>query len=81
MHLRAEMAAGRGEGWRSRMASLTCRYTRDFLSASDESIAAFRAQQAVAFAAERQAWDLAGEFPTSLLTACSPSCGTLSTAH
>jgi urea carboxylase len=35
---------------------------RDYLSANDESIAAFRAQQAVAFAAERRAWDLAGEF-------------------
>jgi urea carboxylase len=35
---------------------------RDFLTANNEAIAAFRQQQAVAFAAERQAWDRAGEF-------------------
>ena len=35
---------------------------RDFLTDNDAAIAAFRQQQAVAFGAERQAWDEAGEF-------------------
>ena len=34
--------------------------------AHDESIAAFRAQQAEAFSAERRAWDQAGEFASPL---------------
>jgi urea carboxylase len=61
MHLRAEMAAGRG-GVAIEDGEFSLAGYQDFLSANDESIAAFRAQQAVAFAAERQAWDLAGEF-------------------
>ena len=35
---------------------------RGFLTDNDDGIAAFRQQQAVAFAAERPACDLAGEF-------------------
>jgi urea carboxylase len=61
IHLRAEMAAGRGEVAIEDGEFSLAGY-QGFLSANDESIAAFRAQQAVAFAAERQAWDLAGEF-------------------
>jgi urea carboxylase len=61
MHLRAEMAAGRGEVAIEDGEFSLAGY-QEFLSANDESIAAFRAQQAVAFAAERQAWDVAGEF-------------------
>jgi urea carboxylase len=55
------MAAGRGEVAIEDGEFSLAGY-QEFLSANDESIAAFRAQQAVAFAAERQAWDLAGEF-------------------
>ena len=35
---------------------------QEFLTDNDASIAAFRQQQAVAFLAERRAWDEAGEF-------------------
>ena len=35
---------------------------QDFLADNDTSITAFRQQQAAAFAAERRAWDAAGEF-------------------
>ena len=63
-------------------ASSRCAGYRDFLADNAESIAAFRQQQAVAFAAERQAWDRAGEFRRAIAEQrCSPSCGTLSTAH
>jgi urea carboxylase len=61
MHLRAEMAAGRGEVAIDDGKFSLADY-REFLTENDDSIAAFRAQQAVAFAAERRAWDLAGEF-------------------
>jgi urea carboxylase len=59
--LRAEMAAGRGEVAIEDGKFSLAGY-RGFLSGNDESITAFRRQQAVAFAAERQAWDVAGEF-------------------
>ena len=59
--LRAEMAAGRGEVAIDDGLFSLADY-RDFLTSNDESIAGFREQQAVAFAAERQAWDRAGEF-------------------
>jgi urea carboxylase len=61
LDLRAEMAAGHG-----RVAIEEGKFSlagyRDFLTAHDEGSAAFRAQQAVAFAAERRAWDQSGEF-------------------
>ena len=61
MHLHAEMAAGRGE-----VAIDEGKFSLDdyrgFLADNDDSITAFRQQQAVAFTAERRAWDLAGEF-------------------
>jgi urea carboxylase len=61
LHLRAEMAAGRGEVAIDDGKFSLADY-RDFLSANHEAITAFRQQQAVAFSAERQAWDRAGEF-------------------
>ncbi|MGY4650311.1 5-oxoprolinase/urea amidolyase family protein [Mycobacterium sp. URHB0021] len=61
LDLRAEIAAGHG-----RVAIEDGKFSlagyRDFLTGHDEGIAAFRAQQAVAFAAERWAWDQSGEF-------------------
>jgi urea carboxylase len=60
LHLRAEMAAGRGDVAIDDGEFSLADY-RDFLTANDDSITAFRQQQAVAFAAERQAWDKAGE--------------------
>ena len=60
MHLRAEIAAGRGEVAIDGKFSLAD--YRGFLTDNDDGIAAFRQQQAIAFAAERRAWDLAGEF-------------------
>ncbi len=55
------MAAGRGdvtiEDGRFSLADYT-----GFLDANAEPIADFRHRQAVAFAAERRAWDQAGEF-------------------
>jgi urea carboxylase len=61
IHLRAEMAAGRGDVAIDYGKFSLADY-REFLTDTDDSIAAFRQQQAVAFAAERRAWDLAGEF-------------------
>ena len=61
MHLRAETAAGRGEVAIDDGKFSLADY-RGFLTDNDDGIAAFRQQQAVAFAAERRAWDLAGEF-------------------
>jgi urea carboxylase len=61
MHLRAEMAAGRGEVAIDDGKFSLADY-REFLTENSDGIAAFRARQAVAFAAERRAWDLAGEF-------------------
>jgi len=61
LDLRAEIAAGHG-----RVAIEDGKFSlagyRDFLTAHDEGIAAFRAEQALAFAAERRAWDQSGEF-------------------
>ncbi|CAN5685144.1 5-oxoprolinase/urea amidolyase family protein [soil metagenome] len=61
LDLRADMAAGRGE------VAITdgtfgMRQYLEFLEREAEPIAAFRRQQAGAFAAERRAWDSAGEF-------------------
>ncbi|MDX1873550.1 5-oxoprolinase/urea amidolyase family protein [Mycolicibacterium sp. 120266] len=61
LDLRADMAAGRGQ---VQIADGTFDLGdyRGFLAAHADSIASFRAQQAAAFGAERQAWDRAGEF-------------------
>jgi urea carboxylase len=60
LDMRADMAAGRGDvditGGEFSLAAYT-----DFLAADADGIAAFRQQQSVAFAAERSAWDRAGE--------------------
>src|SRR5712675_2588236 len=61
LHLRAEMAAGRGEVAIDDGKFSLADY-REFLTDNDDGITAFRQQQAVAFGAERHAWDLAGEF-------------------
>src|SRR6185437_7489197 len=61
MHLRAETAAGRGDVAIDDGKFSLADY-RAFLSENDACITAFRQLPAVAFAAERHAWDLAGEF-------------------
>ena len=61
LDLRADMAAGRGDVDIRDGEFSMADYDR-FLAQHDQSIAAFRAQQAEAFAAERRAWDQAGEF-------------------
>lgn len=61
LDLRADMAAGRGQVQITDGQFDLAGY-RDFLAVHADSIAEFRAQQATAFAAERHAWDLAGEF-------------------
>jgi urea carboxylase len=60
LDLRADMAAGRGDVDIADGEFSLAAYT-DFLAADAEGIAAFRQQQSVAFAAERSAWDRAGE--------------------
>ena len=61
-HLRAEIAAGHGEVAIDDGKFSLADY-RGFLTDNDDGIAAFRQRQAIAaFAAERRAWDLAGEF-------------------
>ncbi|BCJ47314.1 urea carboxylase [Actinoplanes ianthinogenes] len=61
LDLRADMAAGRH---RLRIDDGTFRLAdhEDFLTANADSIADFRARQAAAFGAEREAWAAAGEF-------------------
>lgn len=61
LDLRADMAAGRGQV-QIADGEFDLGGYRDFLVAHADSIASFRAQQAAAFGAERQAWDRAGEF-------------------
>jgi urea carboxylase len=61
LHLRAEMAAGRGDVAIDDGKFSLADY-QGFLTENDAGITAFRQQQAVAFAAERRAWDEAGEF-------------------
>jgi urea carboxylase len=61
LHLRAELAAGRGDVDITAGEFSMAGY-RDFLSTNHQSISEFREQQSAAFAAERRAWDLAGEF-------------------
>ncbi|MEV6312105.1 urea carboxylase [Streptomyces sp. NPDC051840] len=61
LELRADMAAGR---WSPRIEEGTFALAdhERFLAENADSIAAFRAQQARAFGAERDAWEAAGEF-------------------
>ncbi|MEV0092959.1 5-oxoprolinase/urea amidolyase family protein [Streptomyces sp. NPDC050738] len=61
LELRADMAAGR---WEPRIEGGTFALAdhQAFLAENAESIAAFRAQQATAFGAERDAWEASGEF-------------------
>jgi urea carboxylase len=61
LELRAETAAGRGHVDIADGEFSLPDYRR-FLTANATSIAAFRDQQAVAFTAERRAWDMSGEF-------------------
>ena len=63
--LRAEMAAGRGAVDIADGQFSMAQY-RQFLADEADPITEFRRQQAVAFAAERQAWDRAGEFANQL---------------
>ncbi|MDT5238030.1 MAG: urea carboxylase, partial [Mycobacterium sp.] len=60
LDMRADMAAGRGDVDIATGEFSLAAYT-DFLAADADGIAAFRQQQAVAFNAERSAWDRAGE--------------------
>ncbi|MFJ8868938.1 urea carboxylase [Streptomyces sp. NPDC102473] len=61
LELRADMAAGR---WSPRIEEGTFALAdhERFLADNAESIAAFRARQATAFGAERDAWEASGEF-------------------
>ena len=65
LDLRADMAAGRGDVEIGDGEFSMAEYQR-FLTRHDQDIAAFRAQQAEAFSAERQAWDQSGEFASPL---------------
>ncbi|WP_082857186.1 5-oxoprolinase/urea amidolyase family protein [Nocardia nova] len=60
LDLRADVGRGRGVP-RAEEGEFRLAEYRDFLSANAESIAAFRAVQAEAFAAERDSWQAAGE--------------------
>ncbi|WP_261382502.1 urea carboxylase [Arthrobacter sp. UKPF54-2] len=62
LDLRADMAAGRGRGVDIEEGTFSLAEHQDFLARNSESIAVFRAQQAAAFAVERQEWADAGEF-------------------
>jgi len=61
LHLRSEMAAGRGDVDIAAGEFALAEY-RDFLSTNEQSIEAFRERQSAAFSAERHAWQQAGEF-------------------
>ncbi|HEY5836479.1 urea carboxylase [Streptomyces sp.] len=64
LDLRADMAVGRLE-LRMEESHFALADHRAFLTANAESIAGFRRRQAAAFAAERSAWEAAGEFTRS----------------
>jgi urea carboxylase len=75
LELRSDMEAGRFHP-RTEERTFTLAAHLDFLAAEADSIAAFRARQAAAFAAEREAWAAAGEFdprPEPRLDAARPS--------
>ncbi|WP_032378644.1 5-oxoprolinase/urea amidolyase family protein [Rhodococcoides fascians] len=65
MDLRADLAAGRGGGVEITDGEFSLAEHESFLETNAESIAEFRATQAVAFGAERDAWSEAGEFDTT----------------
>ena len=65
LDLRADMAAGRGDVAITDGTFSMSGYLQ-FLERHAEPIAGFRQQQATAFAAERRAWDTAGEFTPKL---------------
>ncbi|OYN76398.1 5-oxoprolinase/urea amidolyase family protein [Mycolicibacterium sphagni] len=65
LDLRADMAAGRGDVDITDGDFSMAGYEQ-FLVQNADGIAEFRAQQAAAFAAERRAWDQAGEFAGQL---------------
>ncbi|WP_032389383.1 5-oxoprolinase/urea amidolyase family protein [Rhodococcoides fascians] len=62
MDLRADLAAGRGGGVEITDGEFSLAEHENFLGTNADSIAEFRATQAVAFGAERDAWSAAGEF-------------------
>ncbi|MDP9637818.1 5-oxoprolinase/urea amidolyase family protein [Rhodococcoides fascians] len=62
MDLRADLAAGRGGGVEITDGEFSLAEHQGFLETNAESIAEFRATQAVAFGTERDAWSAAGEF-------------------
>ncbi|AMY52996.1 5-oxoprolinase/urea amidolyase family protein [Rhodococcoides fascians] len=62
LDLRADLAAGRGGGVEITDGEFSLAEHENFLESNAESIAEFRATQAVAFGAERDAWSAAGEF-------------------
>ncbi|TFI40740.1 5-oxoprolinase/urea amidolyase family protein [Rhodococcus sp. 1R11] len=62
MDLRADLAAGRGGGVEITDGEFSLAEHENFLETNADSIAEFRATQAVAFGAERDAWSAAGEF-------------------
>ena len=75
LELRADMAAGRGSVDITDGTFSLAEHDR-FLSEHAEDIAAFRAQQATAFSAERAAWERAGEFDRAERAAANTPVGT-----
>lgn len=73
LEMRADMAAGRLE-LRVEEGEFALAGHQAFLDANAASIGAFRARQAAAFAAERDAWEAAGEFARAE-AAASPAAG------
>ncbi|OZF34764.1 urea amidolyase [Rhodococcus sp. 14-2496-1d] len=65
MDLRADLAAGRSGGVQITDGEFSLAEHENFLDTNADSIAEFRATQAVAFGAERDAWSAAGEFDTT----------------
>jgi urea carboxylase len=65
LDLRADMAAGRGDVAITD-GTFSMRQYLEFLEQDAGPISVFRQQQATAFAAERRAWDTAGEFAPQL---------------
>ncbi len=68
LELRAETAAGGPGGVQITDGSFSLAEHEQFLTDNADSIAAFRATQAVAFGAERDAWSAAGEFARTTTT-------------